>query len=147
MFPKKIAVATLLLTTGCIGVKKAVLVDRSADPVQPQQVTIFLPDDEIPEDCARIALLAAAGDRSHADFGDLLQKLREEAGELGANALDIQFMSEAGNWEGMDLREARDPRYLLWARQGRDVRAFALYCLGGTGPVCQTTTGPRRAKR
>ena len=135
MFTKKILIAALALTTACIGVKRAVLVDLSDYPVPPEEVTIFLPDDEIPEDCERIALLAAAGDHSLADFGDLLERLRDEAGELGANAIDIQLMSEAGNWERMDPRETRDPRYLLWARQGRDVRAFALYCLGGTGLV------------
>ena len=135
MFTKRITIAALVLTTACIGVKRAVVVDLSDYPVPPEEVTIFLPDDTVPVDCERMALLAAAGDHSHADFGDLLQRLREEAGELGANALAIQFMSEAGNWERMDPRETRDPRYLFWARQGRDVRAFALYCLGGTESV------------
>ena len=130
---KKIAVAALVLTTACIGVKQAVLVDRSANPVPPQEVTIFLPDDEIPEGCERIAVLAAAGDRRHADFGDLLERLREEAGELGANAIHIQIMSEAGNWAGFDPTEISDPRDVQWARRGRDARAFALYCLSGKG--------------
>ena len=143
---KKIMLLALVLTTACIGVKRAVLVDLSDSPVPPEEVTIFLPDDNIPEDCERMALLAAAGDLGR-DFGDLLQKLREEAGELGANALDIQFMSEAGSWDRMGPRETGNAGYLRWARQGRDMRAFALYCLGGTAPVRQATTGPGSAKR
>lgn len=130
---KKIVVAALVLSTACIGVKRAVLVDRSDHPVPLEEVTVFLPEDEIPEGCERIAVLAAAGDYSHADFGDLLERLREEAGELGANAIHIRIMSEAANWQGTDLPEIRDARYLLSARRGRDARAFALHCLSGTG--------------
>lgn len=130
---KEITIVALVLTTACIGVKRAVLVDRSANPVPPQEVSIFLPDDEIPEGCERIAVLAAAGDQSHAEFGDLLERLREEAGELGANAIHIQIMSEAGNWEGFDMTDISDPRDIQWVRRGRDTRAFALYCLSGNG--------------
>lgn len=129
---KKIAVAALVLSTACIGVKRAVLVDRSDHPVPLEEVTVFLSDDEVPEDCERMALLAAAGDRGR-DFGDLLHELRKEAGQLGANAIHIQIMSEAGNWQGTDLPEIRDARYLMSARRGRDARAFALHCLSGTG--------------
>lgn len=129
---KKMAVAALLVSTACIGVKRAVLVDRSDHPVPLEEVTVFLPDDEVPEDCERMALLAAAGDMGR-DFGDLLHELRKEAGQLGANAIHIQIMSEAGNWQDTEVTEIRDARYLLGVRRGRDARAFALYCLGGTG--------------
>ncbi len=132
---KKITIAALVLTTACIGVKRAVMVELSSDPVPPEEVDIFLPDDDIPEDCERIALLAAAGDYGMADFGDLLQKLREAAGELGANAIDIEFMSEAGTWERMDPISAGESQGVRWGWQRRDARAFALYCPSGTGPV------------
>ena len=132
MFRKKIAVAALVLTTACIGVKRAVVVDLSDHPVPPEEVTIFLPEDNVPGDCERMALLAATGDLSR-DYGDLLQKLREEAGELGANALHIQIMSEAGNWAGFNPTGINDPRDLQLAQRGRDTRAFALYCLSGKG--------------
>ena len=52
---KKIAMAALVLTTACIGVKQAVLVDLSDSPVPPEEVTIFLPDDNVPGDCERMA--------------------------------------------------------------------------------------------
>ena len=129
---KKIAVAALLVSTACIGVKRAVMVDRSDHPVPLEEVTVFLPDDEVPGDCERMALLAAAGDMGR-DFGDLLHELRREAGRLGANAIHIQIMTEAGNWQGTELTEIRDARYLMSARRGRDARAFALHCLSGTG--------------
>ena len=125
MFTKKITIAALVLTTACIGVKRAVVVDLSDHPVPPEEVTIFLPDDNVPGDCERTAVLAAAGNLRR-DFGDLLHELRKEAGELGANAIHIQIMSEAGNWRGVD---PTDP----WARRARDTRAFALYCLSGKG--------------
>lgn len=124
---EKIMIAALVVTTACIGVKRAVAVDLSDHPVPLEEVTVFLPDDEVPEDCERTAVLAAAGNLRR-DFGDLLHELRKEAGELGANAIHIQIMSEAGNWRGVD---PTDP----WARRGRDTSASGSRSSspGGTG--------------
>ena len=125
---KKIAAAALvLIVSSCVNVSNAVLMDRTAYPVPPMEVNIFLPDDDIPEDCERVALLFASGNQHFTDEGDLLNSLREEAGELGANAIDIQFMSEAGTVEVIAAA-------VLDAPVERDADAIALYCPGGTGP-------------
>ena len=122
---KKIAMVALVLTTACVNVSHAILTDRSAYPVPEQEVDIFLPDDEIPEDCERVALLFASGNQHFTDEGDLIGGLREEAGKLGANAIDLQFMSEAGTVEVIAAA-------VLDAPVDRDADAVALYCPGGT---------------
>ncbi len=125
---KKIAAAALvLIVSSCVNVSNTVLMDRTAYPVPPMEVNIFLPGDDISEDCERVALLFASGNQHFTDEGDLLNSLREEAGELGANAIDIQFMSEAGTVEVIAAA-------VLDAPVERDADAIALYCPGGTGP-------------
>lgn len=122
---KKITLATLVLTSACVNVSHSILMDRSAYPVPPMEVGIFLPDDDIPEDCERVALLFASGNQHFNDEGDLLNSLREKAGELGANAIDLQFMSEAGTVEVIAAA-------VLDAPVNRDADAVALYCPAGT---------------
>ena len=125
---RKVAAAALvLLVSACVSVSHSVLLDRSASPVPLMEVYIFLPDDDVPGDCERVALLFASGNQHFTDEGDLLNSLREEAGELGANAIDIQFMSEAGTVEIIAAA-------VLDAPLERDADAIALYCPGGTSP-------------
>ena len=125
---RKIAAAAMvLLASACVNVSHSVLLDRSAYPVPLMEVDIFLPDDDIPGDCERVALLFASGNQHFTDEGDLLNSLREEAGELGANAIDIQFMSEAGTVEVIAAA-------VLDAPVERDADGIALYCPGGTSP-------------
>ena len=123
---KKTAILAIALVTACVNVSHTVLVDRGAYPVAPIEVDIFLPDDDIPEDCERVALLFASGNQHFNDEGDLLNSLRERAGELGANAIDIQFMSEAGTVEVIAAA-------VLDAPVDRDADAIALYCPVATG--------------
>lgn len=120
-----LAAPALILSSACVNVSQSVLLDRSAYPVAPLEVDIFLPDDDIPEDCERVALLFASGNQHFNDEGDLLNSLRERAGELGANAIDIQFMSEAGTVEVIAAA-------VLDAPVDRDADAIALYCPGAT---------------
>ena len=111
----------LILTAACVSVSQTVLLDRSAYPVSQMAVDIFLPDDDIPLDCERVALLVASGDKRYNNEGDLLNSLRKRAGELGANAIEIQFMSEAGT-VAVIAATAQD------VSLEHDADAIALYC-------------------
>lgn len=115
------AAMTLALASGCVSVSKSVLQDRSASPVPQAQVSVFLADDEIPEDCERVAILHASGDDSFTDEGDVYNKLREEAGKLGANAVHVQTMEDPGTGE-------RFASALFGTSSDRDSDAVALFC-------------------
>lgn len=121
----KVALALLLVLTGCVSVSKSVLMDRSAYPVPMRNVDVFLVDDLVPESCERVALLHASGPEGFTDEGDMWNKLREVAGELGANAVKIYPIEEPGAAE-------RIVSALFETESDRDADAVALWCPDGT---------------
>ncbi len=86
------ALLLTLLLVGCVHVNKSVLMDRSAYPLPMMDVSVFLPGDWIPDSCERVAILHASGD--YTNESQMLDKLREEAGKLGANAVHFQRISD-----------------------------------------------------
>ncbi len=87
---------SLLVLAACVTVSKSVL-DRSfqSAPVPKESVYVYLPGDEIPEH-TRVAILNAKGDADVTDEGDMIDRLREEAGKLGANAIVLGDIREPG---------------------------------------------------
>ena len=86
----------LLAVSGCVTVSKSVLVDRSDMPVPLEDVYVFLPGDVVPEDCERVAILSAEGDEDLTDQAEMIDKMREETGKLGGNALLLEEVEEPG---------------------------------------------------
>jgi hypothetical protein len=76
-----------LILFACVTVNKSIL-DRSfmAAPVPTEDVYVYLPGDEVPPH-TRVAILNAEGDVDMTNEGEIIEKLREEAGKLGANAV------------------------------------------------------------
>ena len=113
-----------LVVAGCVTVSKSVLMDRSMYPLPQQQVQVFLVGDSIPSTCERVALLHASGDEDFTDEGDMWDKLREESGKLGANAVLIHAIEEPGTAE-------RIASGLFGTESDRDADAIALWCPDG----------------
>ena len=113
--------AVLVLLTACVTVNKTVLMDRSAWPVPASAVYVFLEDDQIPEDCERVALLDASGDQDATSQAQMLDKMREEAGKLGANAIQLRRMEDAGTGERIGAA-------VFETSATRDGNAIALWC-------------------
>ena len=114
----------VLFVSSCTSVPHYVLMDRSANPVPATEVDVFLPDDEIPEDCERVAVLFARRNW-HFTYGSLRNSLREDAGDYGANAVHLRFTSE----ESMAVFSGTPAPF---GGMERDVDAIALYCPRGT---------------
>lgn len=117
---KRLLGITLLLT-GCVSVSKTVLIDRSASPVPEAEVGVFLAQDSVPASCERVALLHASGPEDLTDEGDMWNKLREESGKLGANAVQIRTMEDPSTGE-------RILSGLFGTEADRDSDAIALWC-------------------
>lgn len=115
----------VVLCAGCVRVSSSVLMDRSTSPVPQADVYVFLAGDEIPESCERVALLHASGSQDFTDEADMLDRLREEAGKLGANAVELRTMEDAGTGE-------RVVAAIFGTGSDRDADALALYCPDGT---------------
>lgn len=108
---------------GCVSVSKSVLTrEYASQPVPRDDVYVFLTSagDEVPESCRRVAILHASGAEA-ASEGKILDKLREEAGKLGANSILVQNMEEPGTGE-------RIAGALLGFGTDKDSDAIALYC-------------------
>lgn len=89
----------LVLTSGCTPFREAYrLVDSSVlsseyqgKPIAAEDVNVFLASDIIPSECKRVALLRAVPTVT------VVNRLRAEAGRLGANAVDLRdFRTTAG---------------------------------------------------
>ena len=119
----------LMVLTSCVQVSKSVLDHSFASaPVPREGVNVLLASlgDEIPEDCTRVAILHGSGPEEWTDEGDMINKLREEAGKLGANTLFLQNMVDPGTGE-------RIASALFETEADRDSDAIALYCPTGGG--------------
>lgn len=116
----RIVPAVLLLLAACVTVNKSIL-DRSrmAAPVPRDDVHVYLPGDSVPEH-ERIALLSAKGDADTTDEGQMVDKLREEAGKLGANAIILGDIEEPGT--GAKVAQA-----FLGTSADRRTRATAIF--------------------
>jgi hypothetical protein len=112
-----------ILLTGCVTVSKSVLMDRSSMPVPEESVQVFLANDPIPESCERVAILHASGEEDWTDEGQMINKLRSEAGKLGANALHLMTMEDPGTGERLVAA-------LFDTEADRDADALALWCPG-----------------
>ncbi len=81
-----------LTLTGCITVSESVLM-QGLPPVPAENVTIYFADDDIPEH-DRVAVLAARGHYSMTTEGKMYDKLRQQAGKLGANAVIVEDLRD-----------------------------------------------------
>ena len=89
--------AALVLLSGCITVSESVLV-RGLPPVPMEEVTVYFLGEEIPPH-TRVAVLSGEGSNEFTSRGDMLDKLRERAGMLGANAVILGENEEPSGGE------------------------------------------------
>ena len=108
------------MAAACVSVGKTVL-DTSfqVNPIAEEDVFVYIAGDSVPEH-TRVAMLDAKGNTDLTDQGDLLNKLRQEAGKLGANAIIWGDTEDAGTG-------ARVARALLGTSANRTTTAIAIY--------------------
>lgn len=94
---RAIPLITVLLLAACVSVNKSVLTPGLA-PVAPTDVQVFFESDSIPEH-TRVAILNAQGSQGFTNQGQMIDKLREEAAKLGANAIILMGINEPGAGE------------------------------------------------
>jgi hypothetical protein len=94
------AVAALL--AGCISTN-SVLLDPSARfaPVPWQEVRVFLDESDVPWEFEEIALVHANADEEWTNEADLIEAIREEAAEIGAHAVILEWIYEPSGLERM----------------------------------------------
>lgn len=85
-------IVAVLAISGCVSVNKSVLM-TGLDPVPMNEVQVYFDGDEIP-DHSRVAILHAAGSDGWTNPSQMIDKLRKEAGKLGANAIVLLGIKE-----------------------------------------------------
>lgn len=117
--------ATLLSTLVLCGC--AITVDRTIhtrgfedSPVATGSVQVYLSGDVIDERCARVADIHVEANRP-SRLWQLIGRIREEAGKLGANAVQVLTMEEPGFSEELALA-------LIGEDGDIDSDAVALHC-------------------
>ena len=113
-------VAAVLLIAACVSVNKSVLSrSRVSQPVPRDDVQVYFAGDSVPTH-ERIAILSGEGDDNTTNQGQLIDKLREEAGKLGANAIILNEVEEAST--GAKVAQA-----ILGTSAKRKGEAIAIY--------------------
>jgi len=114
------ALALIVVVAACVTVNKSMLSEtRVAFSVPMERVQVYFPEDSVPRH-ARIAILNAEGDYVFTDEGQMIDKLREEAGKLGANA--IIFGDE--RYHGIGARVAAAIFGTSFERRGQAIAIF-----------------------
>lgn len=112
--------ALVLALVGCVSVNKSILVPSpTGRTFAVAQVAVFFQSDSIPEH-TRVAILNAKGDADMTDEGKMIDKLREEAGKLGANAIILGDLEEPGT--GRRIASA-----FFGTSKNRESQAIAIY--------------------
>ncbi|MFC1791055.1 hypothetical protein ACFL0I_01135, partial [Gemmatimonadota bacterium] len=100
-----------------------------ASPVPAGEVKVFFATDTLPPH-TRIAILNASGDADFSNESQMIDKLREEAGKLGANAIVLGDLKDPGAGE-----RAVNAWVYGYAGGERKSQALAIHCpslSGGT---------------
>lgn len=109
-----------LSLAACVSVNKSILAPNpTGRTFEMESVYVYLEGDSVPEH-TRLAILNARGDTDVTDESDMIDKLREEAGKLGANAIILGEIDEPGT--GTRIAAA-----ILDFQTERESQALAIY--------------------
>lgn len=92
-------VAFFVLLSGCVTASVTQLDNTQRKPLTPEEVTIYLEEEDIPGDFDKVAVIDLSGASGWTDEEQIYEKAREEAAEIGANGVLFDNIEEAGTGE------------------------------------------------
>ena len=113
-----------LLLSGCVTASVTKLNNTDRPPLQPEEVTIYLEEGDIPGDYEKMAIIDLSGSSGWTDEEKIYNKAREEAAEIGANGVLFDEMEEAGTGE-------RVASALFGTGSDTDAKMIAIYVIEG----------------
>ena len=122
-----LCLVTASLLTGCVTTNAAVLGTASAKrpAIQPDDVALYRLATQVRGQYEEIALLNSAGDSGFTDEAKMFASMKKKAGELGANAVILDAVSEPG--AGAKVAAA-----IFGVSAQRKGKAIAIYVFPGT---------------
>ena len=80
---------------GCVSTNAALLGNSARrSPVSPQDVALYRSAEQVPGKYEEMALLNSSGDSGFTDEAKMFESMKKKAGELGANAVILDALSE-----------------------------------------------------
>jgi hypothetical protein len=134
-----LTVLVVALSSGCVMVNKSVLRDNPTGEVfAKEDVQVYFEDDTLPVHL-RVAILTGKGHDEWTNEGQMVDKLREEAGKLGANAIVLKGIKDPG--AGTKFVSA-----LFGTSSNRKGEALAIFVPPPEPEMAPLTTAPRELR-
>lgn len=90
-----VTAASFVVLGGCVQTQATMLGPKGQyPPVAPDQVQVFLDEDDAPATCTKIALINAQGESSFTNEAKMIEASRKKAGQVGANAVILAKINE-----------------------------------------------------
>ena len=122
------------ILAGCVAVNSTQLgLAQLRPPVPVDQVAVYRTADQVPGKYQEVALLNATGSSSMTTEKGMFEKMKKEAGKLGANGIILDALSEPG--AGAKVAAA-----FLGVGVNRKGRAIAIYYRASSSSTSDSTT-------
>ncbi len=91
-----------LTAIGCVSAKATLLNPNVRfDPVPPEEVIIYYDEADVPGEFETIAIIRSEGKELMTTEKQMLKKMREKAGAVGANGIILQGIKDPGDLDRM----------------------------------------------
>lgn len=85
-----LALPALMMLAGCVSAHTTMLTPDRYPPVPAPDVSVYLDESELPDECIRVALIHAEGNANWTNEGQLIEAARKKAGKAGGNAVVVR---------------------------------------------------------
>lgn len=86
-----------VIFVSCVSTSATMLSSKTFPPLTPEEVTIYLSEDDIPGEYERIAIINARGDSGMTNERQLYEAVRKRAAKIGANGVLHAVIEEPGS--------------------------------------------------
>jgi len=107
------------LLLGCASTGVVKLSNQKYPSVKPEQVQVFMAEQDVQRPYEKIAIITAEGDYAYQNQTSLIQAIQKKAAKLGANGLILGSYKEATTGEKVS-------NALLWTSANNKYQAIAI---------------------
>lgn len=91
-----IAAVFAVFLTGCVTANTTKLSANDYPPLDPNEVTIYLSEDDVPGDYEKVGIINLSGNYQFTNQEKMYEKARKEAAKIGANGVVVEEIREPG---------------------------------------------------
>ncbi len=84
----------VLVLAGCVQTQATLLSNQKYPPIEPDDVVIYMSEDDIPGDYEKVAIIHAQGETDFTNESQMLKAMRKRAAKVGANGVLLPAIDE-----------------------------------------------------